>query len=162
MVSLIKDCRDLKLNAIMALSLILTFRDLMHQFERPCSKDCRKDSLLIGLDDSLMNSHSEKDGARRTWKKSFGFHPLCSYLDHGAFGTGEPLVTLLRPGNASSITVADHIQVVKDSIKQLRRGCRSGPEDHDPPRLRRCHGRVPGLAYRQTPQLLLPRRIHDQ
>ncbi len=86
----------------------------------------RKNPLIIDLDASLVNSHSEKDDARPTWKKGFGFHPLCSYLDHGIFGTGEPLVTLLRPGNAGSNTAADHIQVVKDSIKQLPDGWRSG------------------------------------
>jgi hypothetical protein len=82
--------------------------------------------LIIDLDASLVNSHSEKDDARPTWKKGFGFHPLCSFIDHGALGTGEPLATLLRPGNAGSNTVADHIQVVKDSLKQLPKGCRSG------------------------------------
>ena len=82
--------------------------------------------LIIDLDASLLNSHSEKEDARPTWKKGFGFHPLCSFLDHGILGTGEPLVTLLRPGNAGSNTVADHIQVVKDSVKQLPTGYRSG------------------------------------
>ena len=82
--------------------------------------------LVIDLDASLLNSHSEKEDARPTWKKGFGFHPLCSFLDHGVLGTGEPLVTLLRPGNAGSNTVADHIQVVKDSVKQLPKGYRSG------------------------------------
>ena len=82
--------------------------------------------LVIDLDASLLNSHSEKEDARPTWKKGFGFHPLCSFLDHDLLGTGEPLVTLLRPGNAGSNTVADHIQVVKDSVKQLPVGYRSG------------------------------------
>ena len=82
--------------------------------------------LVVDLDASLLNSHSEKEDARPTWKKGFGFHPLCSFVDHGLLGTGEPLVTLLRPGNAGSNTVADHIQVVKDSVKQLPVGYRSG------------------------------------
>lgn len=82
--------------------------------------------LVIDLDASLLNSHSEKEDARPTWKKGFGFHPLCSFVDHGLLGTGEPLATLLRPGNAGSNTVADHIQVVKDSVKQLPVGYRSG------------------------------------
>lgn len=82
--------------------------------------------LVIDLDASLLNSHSEKEDARPTWKKGFGFHPLCSFVDHGLLGTGEPLATLLRPGNAGSNTAADHIQVVKDSVKQLPHGYRSG------------------------------------
>lgn len=75
--------------------------------------------LVIDVDASLLNSHSEKEDAHPTGKKRFGFHPSCSSVDHGLLGTGEPLVTLLRPGNASSNTVADHIQVVKDSVMQL-------------------------------------------
>ncbi|WP_162150415.1 IS1380 family transposase [Arthrobacter sp. H5] len=82
--------------------------------------------LVIDLDASLLNSHSEKEDARPTWKKGFGFHPLASFLDHGIEGTGEPLAMLLRPGNAGSNTVADHIHVVKDSVKQLPTGYRSG------------------------------------
>ncbi len=82
--------------------------------------------LVIDIDASLLNSHSEKEEARPTWKKGFGFHPLCSFIDHGLLGTGEPLVTLLRPGNAGSNTAADHIQVVKDSLKQLPEGYRAG------------------------------------
>lgn len=82
--------------------------------------------LVIDLDASLLTSHSEKEDARPTWKKGFGFHPLCSFLDHGILGTGEPLATLLRPGNAGSNTAADHIQVVKDSVTQLPKGYRSG------------------------------------
>ncbi|MCZ2403970.1 IS1380 family transposase [Paenarthrobacter sp. Z7-10] len=82
--------------------------------------------LTIDIDASLLNSHSEKEDARPTWKKGFGFHPLCSFIDHGILGTGEPLVTLLRPGNAGSNTAADHIQVVKDSLKQLPEGYRAG------------------------------------
>ncbi len=82
--------------------------------------------LTIDLDASLLNSHSEKEDARPTWKKGFGFHPLMSFLDHGIGGTGEPLAMMLRPGNAGSNTVADHIQIVKDSVKQLPTGYRSG------------------------------------
>lgn len=81
---------------------------------------------MTGLDASPLNSHSGRGVALQTWQKRFGIHPLCSFVGHGAFGTGEPFVTLLRPGTASSNTVADHVQVVKDSVKQLPQGNRSG------------------------------------
>ena len=45
--------------------------------------------------------------------------PLCSFVDHGAQGTGEPLAILLRPGNAGSNTAADHITVTRDALRQL-------------------------------------------
>ena len=56
------------------------------------------------MDATLVTSHSEKEHARPTFKKGFGFHPLCAFVDHGAAGTGEPLAIALRPGNAGSNT----------------------------------------------------------
>ncbi|WP_171814391.1 transposase [Arthrobacter dokdonensis] len=117
--------------------------------------------LVIDIDVSLRNSNSEKEDARPTWKNGFAFHQLCSMVDHGILGTGEPLVTLLRPGNAGSNTAADQIQVVKDSIKQLPEGYRARADNHDPHRLRR-HVRLPGPAHRHGQQLLLLRRVPDQ
>ena len=57
-----------------------------------------------------MTACSEKDQAAPTWKKTFGFHPLTVFADHGAEGSGEPLAIVLRPGNAGSNTAADHIE----------------------------------------------------
>ncbi len=82
--------------------------------------------LVVDLDATLLTSHSEKEDARPTWKKGYGFHPLTAFLDHGADGTGEPLAVLLRPGNAGSNTAADHIQVTREALKQLPKGFRSG------------------------------------
>jgi hypothetical protein len=44
---------------------------------------------------------------------------LCSFVDHGTEGTGEPRAILLRPGNAGSNTAADHITVTRDALRQL-------------------------------------------
>ncbi|MBG6226515.1 hypothetical protein IWX63_003114, partial [Arthrobacter sp. CAN_A2] len=85
-----------------------------------------KAPLVVDLDATLLTSHSDKEDARPTWKKGYGFHPLAAFLDHGAEGTGEPLAVLLRPGNAGSNTAADHIQVTKDALAQLPKGFRSG------------------------------------
>ena len=57
--------------------------------------------------------------ARPTFKRGFGFHPLCAFVDHGPAGTGEPLAILLRPGNAGSNTAADHITVISAGPAQL-------------------------------------------
>jgi hypothetical protein len=75
--------------------------------------------LVVDVDATLVGSHSEKEHARPTFKKGYGFHPLCAFVDHGAAGTGEPLQILLRPGNAGSNTAADHIAVVKAALRQL-------------------------------------------
>lgn len=75
--------------------------------------------VVIDLDATLVTAHSEKESAARTWKKGYGFHPLCAFVDHGTEGTGEPLVIRLRAGNAGSNTAADHIAVTKAALAQL-------------------------------------------
>jgi hypothetical protein len=88
-----------------------------------------KKPLVVDLDATLVTSHSEKEHAKPTYKKGFGFHPLCAFVDHGPEGTGEPLAMLLRPGNAGSNTAADHLVVIKAALAQLpghRPGTRPG------------------------------------
>ena len=80
----------------------------------------RQDGLVvIDLDATLVTAHSDKESAAPTWKKTFGFHPLLSSVDHGASGTGDALVGLLRAGNAGSNTADDHIAVFDDALAQL-------------------------------------------
>ena len=75
--------------------------------------------LVIDVDATLVTSHSEKEQAAPTFKRGFGFHPLCAFVDHGPDGTGEPLSVLLRRGNAGSNTVDDHITVIRAALAQL-------------------------------------------
>ncbi|GAB2633245.1 hypothetical protein GCM10027068_10540 [Prescottella soli] len=75
--------------------------------------------MIVDLDATLVTAHSEKEQAAPTFKRGFGFHPLCAFVDHGPDGTGEPVAMLLRPGNAGSNTAADHIAVVKKALAQL-------------------------------------------
>ena len=77
------------------------------------------DPLIIDVDATLVTSHSDKENAKATFKKGYGFHPLCAFLDHGAQGTGELLAIQLRPGNAGSNTASDHIHVVREALRQL-------------------------------------------
>ncbi|MGP5684319.1 IS1380 family transposase [Brachybacterium alimentarium] len=88
-----------------------------------------KTPLIIDLDATLVTAHSEKEQAAGTFKRGYGFHPLCAFVDHGPAGTGEPLALKLRPGNAGSNTAADHIAVIKAALAQLpehRAGQRAG------------------------------------
>ena len=87
-----------------------------------------KNPLVIDLDASLVASHSEKELARPTFKKGFGFHPLLAFVDHGAGGSGEMLACLLRPGNAGSNTAADHKSVIAAALSQVGMGSRLGKE----------------------------------
>ena len=87
--------------------------------QAPDSGTDAENPLIVDLDATLVGSHSEKEHAKPTFKRGFGFHPLCAFVDHGATGTGEPLQVMLRPGNAGSNTATDHITVVKAALKQL-------------------------------------------
>jgi hypothetical protein len=85
--------------------------------------------LVIDIDATLVTSHSEKEQAAPTFKRGFGHHPLCSFVDHGPEGSGEPLAVLLRAGNAGSNTAADHITIARQALAQLpghRPGTRPG------------------------------------
>ena len=77
------------------------------------------DPLIVDLDATLITAHSEKEQAAPTFKRGFGFHPLCAFLDHGPTGTGEALAIELRKGNAGSNTAADHIEVTRQALAAI-------------------------------------------
>jgi hypothetical protein len=80
--------------------------------------------ITVDIDATVVTSCSEKDQATPTWKKTFGFHPLAVFADHGPEGSGEPLTILLRPGNAGSNTASDHIDATQLALAQLPRRLR--------------------------------------
>lgn len=82
--------------------------------------------VTIDLDGVLVVAHSDKQDAAPTWKKTYGHHPLMGFVDHGPGGTGEPVVALLRPGNAGSNTAADHITAARLALAQLPKKYRRG------------------------------------
>ena len=82
------------------------------------------DLIVVDLDATIVTAHSEKEQATPTWKKTFGFHPLTAFADHGAGGGGESLAISLRPGNAGSNTAAEHIEVTRLALAQLPRRAR--------------------------------------
>ena len=75
----------------------------------------RPDSITLNIDATLLTAHSEKQLAAGNYKRGYGFHPLCCYLDE----TGEALAAVLRPGNAGSNTAADHFAVLQLALEQL-------------------------------------------
>jgi hypothetical protein len=80
--------------------------------------------VTVDIDATIVTAHSEKEQATPTWKKTFGFHPLAAFADHGAGAGGEALAIVLRPGNAGSNTAAEHIEVTKLALAQLPRRAR--------------------------------------
>ena len=75
--------------------------------------------VVVDVDATIVISHSEKEQAAPTFKRTFGFHPLFAFLDHGPDGTGEPLAGVLRRGSATANTAADHITVLDLALAQL-------------------------------------------
>jgi hypothetical protein len=75
--------------------------------------------VIVDLDATIVVSHSDKQHAAPTWKKSYGFHPMTAFADHQGDGAGESLALMLRPGNAGSNTAADHIETTRLALAQL-------------------------------------------
>ena len=81
---------------------------------RTCYGDLGK-TVVIRLDASIVIAHSDKIGAKGTFKSTYGHHPLLATCDN----TGELLVVMLREGNAGSNTGTDHVKVLNAAISQI-------------------------------------------
>lgn len=75
--------------------------------------------VIVDLDATLVAAHSDKQGAEPTFKRGFGFAPMCAFVDHGEHGSGESLAIDLRPGKASPWNSADHIATLDNALVQL-------------------------------------------
>jgi len=84
-----------------------------------------KDFIVLDLDATLVTSHSEKEEAKATYKKGFGFSLLCF-----ADATNDALAGVLRPGNAGSNTAADHVVVLDAALAQLPVRTRNADPDN--------------------------------
>ena len=78
--------------------------------------------VIVDIDATLVTAHSDKEGAEPTFKRGYGFAPMCSFVDHGQHGTGEALALDLRPGKASPWNSADHIATLNSALAQLPEG----------------------------------------
>jgi hypothetical protein len=78
----------------------------------------------VDIDATIVTAYSDKEQAAPTWKKTYGFHPLTVFADHGPGGSGEPVAIMLRPGNAGSNTAADHIEATRLALAQLPKQAR--------------------------------------
>jgi hypothetical protein len=80
--------------------------------------------FVLDIDATIVICHSEKEAAAKTWKKTWGYHPLLCFLD----STGEALAGILRPGNAGSNTAVDHITVLDLALAQIPDQYRHGED----------------------------------
>jgi hypothetical protein len=82
---------------------------------RAWAAGARPGGIVIDIDGTLIDAHSEKQDATPTYKHGFGFYPIVAYLDE----SGEALAGLLRPGRAGSNDTADHLEVLDRALDQL-------------------------------------------
>ena len=75
--------------------------------------------VIVDLDATLVTAYSDKEWAEPTFKRTFGFAPMCAFVDHGEQGTGEALAIDLRPGKASPWNSSDHITTLEHALAQL-------------------------------------------
>jgi hypothetical protein len=80
--------------------------------------------LVLDVDSTIVICHSDKELASKTWKRTYGYHPLLVFLD----ATGEALAGLLRTGRAGSNTTADHIAVLDRALAQVPDAHRHGSD----------------------------------
>ena len=84
----------------------------------PASKVAGTDlgsTVVLDVDATIVVTHSEKELASPTFKRTFGYHPIGVWCDN----TGEFLAAALRTGRAGSNTAVDHIQVLGEAITQI-------------------------------------------
>ena len=92
--------------------------------------DESSDPVALDIDASLVDVHSEsKERAAPTFKGGYGFHPMFCFAD----ATGEALSAILRPGNATANTIADHVTVLDEAIAQLPASIAQGHRPGDDP-----------------------------
>ena len=72
------------------------------------------------MDPTVITCSPRKERVAGTYKGRWGFHPLAAW----SVNTFECLAMMLRPGNAGSNTVAEHIAVLGDALAQIPRGYR--------------------------------------
>lgn len=70
---------------------------------------------VLDTDTTIITASSDKEGAAPTFKKTYGFHPLATWCAN----TDECPAMQLRPGNAGSNTVGDHVQVLTQALAQV-------------------------------------------
>jgi hypothetical protein len=99
-------------------------RDRAWQLAGTASPGADGGLIPVDIDATIVTAHSDKQQAAPTWKKTFDFHPLMVFADHGSDGSGEPLAVVLRPGNAGSNTAADHIAATRLALAQLPKATR--------------------------------------
>lgn len=86
----------------------------------PAERASRLHPLIIDIDATLVQAHSDKEHAAGTYKGGYGFAPMIATADYGqGHGTDEILAVPLRPGNKGANSAKDHIEVLTQALSVL-------------------------------------------
>lgn len=86
----------------------------------PAVRATRTNPLIVDIDASLVHVHSDKEGAKGTYKRGYGFAPMIATADYGqGHSTGEVLAVRMRPGNKGANCAADHTSILTEALAQL-------------------------------------------
>jgi Transposase DDE domain group 1 len=83
--------------------------------ERAWGLGVRPERIVVDIDATLVNAHTEKEGAAVNYRSGFGFHPMLAYLDE----THQALAGVLRPGGAPAHSAQAQIDVLDLALGQL-------------------------------------------
>jgi hypothetical protein len=83
--------------------------------ERAWGLGVRPERIVIDIDATLINAHTEKEGAAVNYRSGFGFHPMLAYLDE----SHEALAGVLRGGGAPAHSAQAQIDVLDLALAQL-------------------------------------------
>ena len=86
----------------------------------PAQRASKRTPLILDIDATLIQAHSDKQGTTGTYKGGNGFAPMILPADYGTGnGTGETLAILLRPGNKGANSAKDHIEALSQALAVL-------------------------------------------
>lgn len=86
----------------------------------PAVRTTRANPLIVDIDASLVHVHSDKEHAKGTYKRVYGFAPMIAMTDlrpgprHRRGAGGED-----APGNKGANSAADHISILNEALAQL-------------------------------------------
>jgi hypothetical protein len=108
----------------------LGLRNIAAARARAWAAGAAPDDILIDIDGTLLDPHSDKQDATPTYKRGFGFYPILAYLD----SSGEALAGLLRQGGPapSSPPITS-----PSSTRRSLAACHNGRVRHRGPRRHR-------------------------
>lgn len=85
----------------------------------PAARASGMNPLIVDIDASLVNVHSDKEGAIGNYKGGSGFSQMIALVDYGKTQGGEVLAVRLYSGNKATNSTKDHFSILTEALEQL-------------------------------------------